>query len=87
MTQVKEEKTNLIAVRVGREFTLVDKEKIGYIEILQTNERVNINGKEFKLHIGTKFFESQKIDRLLDSGLVDIYLVEKHRISSRKEDY
>lgn len=57
-----------VAIKVGNEFILASKKDSFAISLEDTGRKVVFDGKEYKLHRGTSFKESQKVDKLIDNG-------------------
>lgn len=66
-------KTEKIAVKVGNEFILENKSIFNNIDLTEDDRKVEVDGKKYNLFKGSNFEESQKIDKLLDSGNYEIY--------------
>lgn len=74
LTQTSEK----LAVKVGKEFILEDKNTFDGINLIEAGTKVEVNGEEFPLYKGETFEESRKIDDLLDSGNYEIYKLSEH---------
>lgn len=81
-------KTEKIAVKVGNEFILENKSIFNNIDLTEDAGKVEVDGKKYNLFKGSNFEESQKIDKLLDSGNYEIYKLseeEKQIDTTQKE--
>ena len=80
-------KTEKIAVKVGNEFILENKSIFNNIDLTEDAGKVEVDGKKYNLFKGSNFEESQKIDKLLDSGNYEIYkLSEEEKNKSLVND-
>lgn len=81
-------KTEKIAVKVGNEFILENKSIFNNIDLTEDDRKVEVDGKKYNLFKGSNFEESQKIDKLLDSGNYEMYKLseeEKQIDTTQKE--
>ena len=67
-----------IIVAVGMEFTLVDKTKVKHISLKGNRERIEFQGRNYPIFKGSTFADSQKVDKLLDSGEVEIFKLKDY---------
>ena len=67
-----------IIVAVGMEFTLVDKTKVRHISLKGNRERIEFQGMNYPIFKGSTFADSQKVDKLLDSGEVEIFKLKDY---------
>ena len=58
-----------VAIGVGYYFAIVDSSEAKNIRLKQTNTLVNVEGETYMLYKGETFEESQKVDRLFDTGI------------------
>lgn len=67
-----------IIVAVGMQFTLVDKTKVKHISLKGNRERIEFQGMNYPIFKGSTFADSQKVDKLLDSGEVEIFKLKDY---------
>jgi len=54
------------AVKSGYSFNVFNETEVSHISLEKTNGKVMVNGEIYPLYRGKTFFESQKVDNLLD---------------------
>lgn len=62
----------MLIVKVGYEFALVSKGQVKHISLVKDGE-MEYQGTVYPCYRASTFEESQKLDRLFDSGLVETF--------------
>ncbi|UQF71652.1 DEAD/DEAH box helicase family protein [Vagococcus lutrae] len=73
-----EKEESEIALKVGTEFILVNRNNISQIGVESTGVQVEINGKTFTLYKGSNFEESTKVDELIDEIGYEAYKINDY---------
>ena len=73
-----------IAVGVGYNFIIADKEDVKDICLENTGTVVKAEGLAYPLYKGLTFGESQKVDALMDSGKYKEYSINECKTSKKK---
>lgn len=71
-----------VAIKVGNEFILASKKDGFAISLEDTGRKVVIEGKEYSLNRGVSFEESQKVDKLIDSGKYEAFKINDYAVES-----
>mgnify|MGYP000843733511 FL=1 len=71
-----------VAIKVGNEFILASKKDGFAISLEDTGRKVVVEGKEYSLNRGSSFEESQKVDKLIDSGKYEAFKINDYAVES-----
>ena len=71
-----------VAIKVGNEFILAGKKDGFAISLEDTGRKVVIEEKEYTLNRGVSFEDSQKVDKLIDSGKYEAFKINDYAVES-----